>query len=73
MKEEPSGEVVLYRRDDGAPAIEVQLTGDTVWLTQQQIAELFQTSQQNVSLHLLNIYEEGELDQEATHKDFWLL
>lgn len=73
MKEEPSGEVVLYRRDDGAPAIEVQLTGDTVWLTQQQIAELFQTSQQNVSLHLLNIYEEGELDQEATHKDFLLV
>lgn len=73
MKEEASGEVILYERDDGTPALEVRLDAATVWLSQQQIAELFQTSQQNVSLHLRNIYAEGELDEEATHKDFLLV
>lgn len=67
------GEVILYRRDDGAPALEVRLEEETVWLSQQQIAELFQTTQQNVSLHLLNIYDEGELDEQATHKDVLLV
>lgn len=73
MTEEASGEVILYQRDDGAPALEVRLDAETVWLSQQQIAELFQTSQQNVSLHLRNIYAEGELDETATHKDFLLV
>lgn len=70
MTEEASGAVTLYQRDDGTPALEVRLDAETVWLSQQQIAELFQTSQQNVSLHLRNIYAEGELDEAATHKDF---
>ncbi|MFT4229720.1 MAG: virulence RhuM family protein [Microbacterium sp.] len=70
MSEGASGEIVVYQRDDGSPAIEVRLDGDTVWLTQQQLADLFGTTQQNVSLHLKNIYEEGELDEAATHKDF---
>lgn len=70
---EPTGEVLLYRRDDGTPALEVRLEGETLWLSQQQIAELFQTSQQNVSLHLKHIYAEGELEEEATHKDFLLV
>lgn len=70
MTEQPFGEVILYQRDDGAPALEVRVEADTVWLSQHQIAELFQTSQQNVSLHLRNIYAEGELDEAATHKDF---
>ncbi len=70
MTDEPSGEVILYQRDDGAPALEVRLDSETVWLSQQQIADLFQTSQQNVSLHLRNIYEEGELVETATYKDF---
>ena len=69
MTDEGSGEVILYQRDDGAPALEVRVEADTVWLSQQQTAELFHTSQQNVSLHLRNIYAEGELDEAATHKD----
>lgn len=73
MTEEAQGEVILYQRDDGTPALEVRLDAETVWLSQQQIAELFQTSQQNVSLHLRNIYAEGELEEEATHKDFLLV
>ncbi|MDO5067586.1 MAG: virulence RhuM family protein [Propionibacteriaceae bacterium] len=73
MSVEPTGEVLLYRRDDGTPALEVRLEEETLWLSQQQIAELFQTSQQNVSLHLKNVYDEGELEEEATHKDFLLV
>lgn len=70
MSAESSGEVIVYEREDGAPGVEVRLEAGTVWLTQRQIAELFQTTQQNVSLHLRNIYAEGELDELATHKDF---
>ena len=73
MTEQPMGEVLLYRRDDGSPALEVRLEDDSLWLSQQQIAELFQTSQQNVSLHLKNIYDEGELTEEGTHKDILLV
>lgn len=66
MTDEPSGEVILYQRDDGAPAIEVRLDAETVWLSQQQIAELFQTSRTNIVEHIQHIYEEGELEEAAT-------
>ena len=64
-----SGEIVLYQRGD-APAISVRLDGGTVWLTQQQLADLFQTSRTNVVEHIANIYAEGELSQPATCRDF---
>ncbi|MGC5166794.1 virulence RhuM family protein [Luteimicrobium sp. DT211] len=70
MTTEASGEIVLYRRDDGAPALEVRLDDDTVWLSQRQIADLFQTSRANITMHLRNVYDEGELDPRATCKDF---
>lgn len=66
MSDELPGEVIFYRRDDGAPAVEVRLDADTVWLSQQQIADLFQTSRTNVVEHIRNVYEEGELDEVAT-------
>lgn len=52
MTDEFSGEVILYQRDDGVPALEVRLDAETVWLSQQQISELFQTSRENVTMHL---------------------
>ncbi|MBU6408990.1 MAG: hypothetical protein KGR98_01255 [Verrucomicrobia bacterium] len=55
--------------EDGRTRLEVRLENETVWLTQAQMAELFQTTQQNISLHLQNIYEEGELQLPATHKE----
>lgn len=70
MTDEPSGEVILYQREDGAPAIEVRLDADTVWLTQQQIAELFQTTRTNIVKHIQHVYEEGELDEAATCEHF---
>lgn len=69
MVSEPAGEVILYNRDDGSTALEVRLENDTVWLTQQQLAELFQTSRTNIVEHIHNIYDEGELDQAATCRD----
>lgn len=69
MSEQPGGEIVLYQRDD-APAIDVRLDGDTVWLSQQQLADLFQTSRTNVVEHIANIYSEGELDEAATCREF---
>ena len=70
MIDKPSGEIILYPRVDGAPALEVRLDGDTVWLTQAQMAELFQTTPQNITLNLKAIFAEGELDEVATCKDY---
>ena len=66
---EPGGEVLLYLREDGSPAIEVHLDAGTVWLSQQQLADLFGTSRENITIHLRNIFDEGELDPRATSKD----
>jgi diadenosine tetraphosphate (Ap4A) HIT family hydrolase len=55
----PGGEIVVYQSDDGGGRIRVLLAGNTVWLTQAQIAELFETTKQNVSLHSRNIFEDG--------------
>lgn len=70
MTDEPGGEIILYQAEDGSPSIEVRLDGDTVWLSQQQLADLFQTSRTNVVEHIRNIYAEGELDEAATCRDF---
>ena len=68
--ETPKGEVLLYKSDDGSVRLDVRLEDETVWLTQPLMAELFQTTQQNISQHVQNIYEEVELIEEATHKKF---
>lgn len=61
---------LVYQAEDGTFKIDVRLEEDTVWLTQPLMAELFQTSQQNISHHIRMIYEEGELIPEATHKNY---
>jgi hypothetical protein len=63
-------EFIVYQAEDGRVKLEVRLENETVWLTQQDMAELFQTTQQNASLHIRNIYAEGELTPEATHKKY---
>jgi hypothetical protein len=62
-------EVILYTTDDGHTRIDLRLENGTVWLSQMQIAELFQATKQNISLHLKNIFEDGELSPEATVKE----
>jgi len=64
----PAGEIILYQTENGQTKLEVRLEDETVWLTQQQLAMLLQTTKQNISLHIHNIYEEGELTAEATVK-----
>ncbi len=66
----PQSEIILYQTEDGHTRIDCRFEGETLWLTQQQIADLFQTSKQNVSQHIQNIYSEGELEEEATVKKF---
>lgn len=66
----PGGEFLLYRAEDGHIRLEVRFEGGTVWLTQRQMAELFQTSPQNITLHVRNILAEGELSATATCKDY---
>lgn len=69
-QESGKGEVLVYQTDDGRIKLDVRLEQETVWLTQQMIAELFQTTVSNVSMHIKNIYEEGELLPGATVQDF---
>ena len=62
--------IVVYRSADNAVQLDVQLAEETVWLTQKQMAGLFDTTPQNITVHIRNIYKEEELEQEATCKDF---
>ena len=66
----PRSEILLYQTEDGRTRIQVRLEEETVWLTQADMAQLFQTTPQNITLHLKNIFQEGELDETATCKDF---
>jgi len=63
-------QIVIYQTEDGQTQIDVRLENETVWLTQAQMVELFQTTKQNVSLHLSNLYKEGELEKEGTVKEY---
>lgn len=62
-------ELILYTTEDGKTRLDLRVQGNTIWLTQLEIAELFQTTKQNVSLHAKNIFSEGELTPEATVKE----
>jgi hypothetical protein len=65
-----NSELLIYRDSDGKIKIDVRLQDETVWLTQADMVELFQTTQQNVRQHILNIYEEGELEPGTTYNKF---
>ena len=65
----PGGQFLVYQTEDGKLKLDVRFEGETVWLTQQHMTELFQTTKQNVSLHIRNIYEERELERRATVKE----
>ena len=70
MDSKSKGEIILYKSPEGDTQIDVKLEGETVWLNQAQMVQLFQTTKQNVSLHLKNIYKEGELDKNSTVKEY---
>jgi len=60
----------MYQTENGDTKIQVRLEGETVWMTQKAMAELFQTSTQNITFHIKNIYSEGELLEESTCKNY---
>lgn len=63
-------EIEIYETSDGESQVEVRFEQETVWLSQQQMADLFGQTKQNVSLHINNCYKEGELNKNATVKDY---
>ena len=70
MKKIPDNQIAFYQSPDGSVNIEVLYAEENIWLTQKKIAELFDTTPQNITQHLKNIYTEGEADQKSTCKDF---
>jgi hypothetical protein len=69
-QEPPQSSIILYQTEDGRTRIQCGFDAETLWLTQAQIAELFQTTPQNVTLHLRAIFAERELAEAATCKDY---
>ena len=67
---ENQGDIIIYQTEDGDTKIDVRFVDETVWLTQQQMAELFQSSRTNIVEHIQHIYEEGELDEASTCRKF---
>ena len=70
MAMDDNDQIIIYQSEDGETRIEVKFTGETVWLSQQQMAELYQSSRSNVVEHIKHIYEDGELDEESTCRNF---
>lgn len=65
--------LILYKDEEGKVSVNVRFAEEDVWLTQAQLAEIYNTTQQNISLHQKGIYADGELDEEATHKKYLLV
>ena len=70
MSEQNLGEVIVYQSPDGLTRVDVHFQDETVWLSQQQMADLFHTSRTNIVEHIQHIYEDGELTEEATCRKF---
>ncbi|MBD5255255.1 MAG: virulence RhuM family protein [Barnesiella sp.] len=67
---EDNNQIIIYQSEDGDTRVEVKFTGETVWLSQQQMADLYHTTRPNVVQHIRNIYADGELEEHATCKNF---
>lgn len=65
--------LILYKDDEGKVSVNVRFADEDVWLTQEQLSIIYDTTQQNISQHVINIYNDKELEDEATHKKFLLV
>ena len=65
-----NGDIIIYQTEDGLTEIDVKVENETVWLSQQQMDELYNTTKQNISLHIKNIFDENELSEDSTVKEF---
>ena len=70
MKNTNNQQIIIYNTDDGKTSVSLMTRDGNVWLNQNHLAELFDTSKQNVSLHIINVLKEGELDEKAVVKDY---
>lgn len=70
---ESNSQIIIYQTEDGRTKIDVRLEKETVWLSQRMMAELFQSTVPNINMHIKNIYEEGELNAQATIQDFLIV
>ena len=68
--ENANGDIIIYQTDNGLTKIDVRVENETVWLSQQQMAKLYDTTKQNISLHIKNIFDEEELNEASTVKEF---
>ena len=69
-KKEARSEIIIYQTEDGSTKIDVKFEEETVWLTQAQLCELYQTSKSNISEHVKHIFEEGELEEDSVVRKF---
>ena len=70
---EKENKLILYKDDEGKVSVNTRFADEDVWLTQDQLAEIYQTTQENISMHISNIYADGELEKEGTYKKFLLV
>jgi len=61
--------IIIYQDEDGVTKVNVRFSNEDVWLTQNQLAEIYDTTQENISMHIKNIYEDKELDENRTYKN----
>lgn len=73
INSESKGEIVIYKNEDGNISFEAKLEDDTIWLTQDMMAKLFETTIPNINMHIKNVYEDEELEQDRTIKDFLIV
>lgn len=72
MKEEDN-KIIIYQDDNEITRVSVRFADEDLWLTQKQLAEIYDTTQQNISMHITSIYRDGELEQDRTYKKFLLV
>ena len=65
--------IIIYQDEDGITKVTVRFVGEDIWLTQNQIAEIYKTTQENISIHIKNIYKDKELNNDSTNKKFLLV
>lgn len=65
-----NGKILIYQNEKGDTKVDVYFNGESVWMSRRSIAELYQTSSQNITMHIKNIYKDGELQEEATCKNY---
>jgi hypothetical protein len=73
MSKQEENKIILYQDDNGITRVSVRFANDDLWLTQNQIAEIYDTTQPNISQHIEGIFKDEELSSEATHKKFLLV